>query len=112
MTTPVQVERELSELGEEVDKWCTLSAWHEAQFEHLKTRFAVAEARAALAYQGPVGKTKYAATIATEAERTRLDIAKAGLTLCEKRLYALEKLIFTTLGRNKSIGHAYNTSRY
>lgn len=111
MTTPEQVEQELVNIGEEIERWTELTAWHAAQKDWRTTRLSIADARARLEYAGMASKTKYHAIVATEQEQTDLDIAAAQLGLCEKRLRALSELKFTTLGRSKSISNSY-TGRF
>jgi hypothetical protein len=110
VSTPVQIEKELAEIAAEIDLWDARLAWHEAARDFYKTRFTIAEAKAAMEYSGAVGKAKWWAATKTEKERTDLDIAGANFLVCERKIHSLEKQLFTLMARNKLIMQAYNSS--
>lgn len=96
-----------------VDKWDLILAWHKAQRDYFATRFALAEARATMAWSGAVGKAKAAAACAPEVERARIcmDVAAAQLGLCERRAHSLEKEAINLALRNKLLQTSYNNTR-
>lgn len=108
MSTPVQIEKELRELAEELDTWDIRLAWHLGQRDYYRSRLTVAEARAAMSYTGAATKAKWYAITETENERIEYDIAAAQSLVCERKIHALDKILITVMGRNKSATNAYN----
>lgn len=108
MSSPLEIEKELRELAEEIDLWDRRLAWHEGQRDWFKTRLTIAEAKAAMEYTGAATKAKWYAISQTEDERIALDVAGAQLLVCERRIHSLEKTLLTVMGRNKSATNSYN----
>lgn len=110
MSTPIEIDKRLAELVDEIDLWDQRVAWFEAKRDWHKTRLALAEARAQLSYSGPAASSlsKPYAISQTEDERVALDIANAELLMCERKMHSLEKASYLLLGRNKNAMQAYN----
>ncbi|ATN94013.1 hypothetical protein J4U01_gp050 [Mycobacterium phage Kumao] len=109
MSTPIEIDRKLQEMADEIDLWDKMIAWHEAQRDYYKTRLAIAMANAELEYnQTPASKAKAYAISKTEKQRVQLDIAEAQLNLCVRRMHSLDKGLLTLMGRNKNAMQAYN----
>ena len=93
-----------------VDKWSRMAAWHKAQREWRATQFAITEARARMAYEGPPSLAKAAALTVDAVIQAQidLDIAAAQLGLCERRLDSLTKESINLATRNKALMQSYN----
>ena len=112
MSTPIEIDKELATLRDEIDLWDCRLAYFEAKRNWRKTLHALAEARAAMDFSGPATKAKWFAITQSVDERTDLDIAEAELLMCERKMHSLDKATFLLLGRNKNAMNAYMTERY
>ncbi|OQW34544.1 MAG: hypothetical protein A4E20_11020 [Nitrospira sp. SG-bin2] len=108
MTTPISIENELKQLGEKIEHLSKVIAWHTAKRDWRKRLLKLADSIAQLDFKGPQWKAKSHAVKVTIKEQSDLDVAEAELTLALELKHAYDKQVFTTLGRNKSIGNAYN----
>jgi hypothetical protein len=109
VSTPIEIDGLIAQLKREIDEWDTYLAYFQAKRDWYKTRLALAEAKAQMAWQGPVGKAKAYSITQTEDERIALDIAEAELLMCERKMHSLDKATYLLLGRNKNAMNAYNT---
>lgn len=108
--TPEMVDRMLDKNSFLVDKWNRMFAWHKAQCDWRNDQFVVTEAKATMAYDGPATLAKAAANADDDVimAKTYLSIAKAQLTVCERRLHALSKEAINLATRNKALMQSYN----
>lgn len=94
-----------------IDKWNRMLAWHKAQWDWRNDQFVLAEAKAVMEYDGPAAKARFYANNDPDVimARTYRQIAKAQLTICERRIDALTKEAINLASRNKALMQQYNT---
>lgn len=112
MSTPIEIDREIVQLKNEIEVWDQKLAYFQAKRDWRKTQLALAEARAQMRWEGPVGKAKAFGTTQTAQERIDLDIAEAELLMCERTMHSLDKATFLLLARNKNAMQAYNMKEW
>ncbi len=112
MSTPIEIDKEMIQLKDDIELWNQRVAWFEAKRDWRKTRLALAEAKAQMDWAGAVGKAKAYGITQTERQRIDLDIASAELSMCEKTMDTLSKASFLLLARNKNAMQAYNMKEW
>lgn len=112
MSTPIELENELSALGRRIEDLAEIIAWHQSKRDWRKRVLKIADSVAQLDYRGPQWKAKAHAIESTERQQIDLDIAEGELTLCLELKHAYDQLVYTTTSRNKSASNAYNMRAY
>jgi len=88
--TPVAVEEHIRQLANRIAGSASVCADRYAAFLNADHEFDTAFARAYMRHDGPQQEKRYAATLATEAERSKRDTADAAYRYADRLAKALE----------------------
>lgn len=105
---PTTVENRIDSISNEIAAAVTTCDNALVAFLKADAALDLAFAKAFLAHQGPQTEKKYAAEIATAAQRQARDIAYAASKRADRNVRALESRLMGLQSINKSVNSAYN----
>ncbi|MFI0469269.1 hypothetical protein ACH347_34785 [Saccharopolyspora sp. 5N102] len=87
---PVEIEQAIRKCSERIHDGVKVTTDAESEAKRLRREYEAAHARAYLAYQGPAHEKKYAAELATQAEREAAETAEIAFRYAERTARAVE----------------------
>lgn len=107
---PASVEQEILRISNRIAKSAGVCDERYREFLTADRAFDVAEARAYLGHEGPAHEKKYAATLVTEGERERRDVADAAYRYADRLSKALTAELMAMQSVNKSVLAMYGAA--